>query len=1020
MKITSSVPNKMRILTSNSWKPLLTSSSKATSPSWLIQSSSGFSKITATTRYLTETDVKDHKTSVGRPSAAFPNSLTCPTEETLSCALFQSMFGSIFGASKAKTFLSLTEKSAFPSILKESANALDATNTLKNVGTVVKRSSNSLSNYYTWSPSGNSVNMRSEVGVSAKSTRENVQHTLRRGRQTPLVHASLISVTPVSQGFSSNHSADRKTKAAMQRADTVSSNHPLTNMNSIFISLSVKNPTLLSNSFTESLTSSTLYQVTSRPTLTGYMARNTSYDNISSNKISSSSWSQQMTVTWQLSSSQHYASVASRKVSLPSNASWRGVTSRSSSSFNKNTVSSQSTLATPHLSELLLSTTKVLGISTIPPKTISQGIWRAVGTSSTLPSSPLKKGHNGVAGNGTINSTELGGALSVHSTSKRTLGISVTWKRRKDSSKAVLLKNKSMANLDPYSSISLVAPNTAVSTEALLLNLITQDCQSTNKDGSTTRTPSKTPMLLPITVQSVTKAISQGNTSIAIDTNPTLLRSSVTIQVDLSSSVFVSFPISSFSSNLDFRSVPTVTSEVKGSNNDSAQTLRFSFMSTASDSSTVASKLTLKPKTSLSSAEKPSSFLSLDSTGGLPFGTSSFHNRTSTERSELSLLQYYTPSVLTTKRRATFSHTLLNAARDSSLHSNFATTTGISFHSSSTRLAMSTTEMTSKKLNSLIVNVRLPIVTSSILGKSKVSIQESLSRYKTPSFATTTLQSQMHISHASTNSEAVRISITTVSAAIKPASLLQTLLSFASGFTIGVSNNVKSNGSLGTHSPHPKANSTTSFVLVSNYTSTLQVTRSRETVPYRFSSALTTAVPISNVTLQPPGPFKVMDGSLIIRNINYHTNLSNPETTMFKIRVLEVEAIIRDIISLNNTDILDVEVTSFRNGSVLADFYLKVRYDSPLSDQEYAQILSAANKTLWRGFYVTNITVTLRTRPEGTSAPSQEKDDASLQNTVIIATLTVLGVLLIAVGSFGVYVCKKKGVCHISKVKPVE
>ena len=118
------------------------------------------------------------------------------------------------------------------------------------------------------------------------------------------------------------------------------------------------------------------------------------------------------------------------------------MTSRSSSSLIKNTVSSQSTLATPHLSELLLSTTKVLTKSTIPPKTISQGIWRAVGTSSTLLSSPLKKRHNGVADNGTINSTELGGALSVHSTSKSTLGISVTCKRGKDPSKTVLLKNR--------------------------------------------------------------------------------------------------------------------------------------------------------------------------------------------------------------------------------------------------------------------------------------------------------------------------------------------------------------------------------------------------------------------------------------------------------------------------------------------------------------------------------------------------------------------------------------------------
>jgi len=161
-----------------------------------------------------------------------------------------------------------------------------------------------------------------------------------------------------------------------------------------------------------------------------------------------------------------------------------------------------------------------------------------------------------------------------------------------------------------------------------------------------------------------------------------------------------------------------------------------------------------------------------------------------------------------------------------------------------------------------------------------------------------------------------------------------------------------------------------------------------------------------------------MDGSLIIRNKNYHTNLSNPNTTMFKELAEEVESIIMEIVSLNTTDILDAEVTSFRNGSVIADFYLRVRYDSSLSDQQYTKLLSDANGTMWRGFYATNITVTLRATEESSSKPSQVEDNSGISKVAVIATFTVLAGLLIAVGSFGVYVCKKKGFpCEMNSQK---
>ena len=111
-----------------------------------------------------------------------------------------------------------------------------------------------------------------------------------------------------------------------------------------------------------------------------------------------------------------------------------------------------------------------------------------------------------------------------------------------------------------------------------------------------------------------------------------------------------------------------------------------------------------------------------------------------------------------------------------------------------------------------------------------------------------------------------------------------------------------------------------------------------------------------------------MDGSFIIRNKNFHANLSNPSTTMFKDLADEVEEIIAEIVSE------DAKVTSFRNGSVIADFYLMVAYNSPFSDQDYVQMLSEANKTLWRGYFVTNITVTLRDYTETSQQPVCKKE----------------------------------------------
>lgn len=114
----------------------------------------------------------------------------------------------------------------------------------------------------------------------------------------------------------------------------------------------------------------------------------------------------------------------------------------------------------------------------------------------------------------------------------------------------------------------------------------------------------------------------------------------------------------------------------------------------------------------------------------------------------------------------------------------------------------------------------------------------------------------------------------------------------------------------------------------------------------------------------------------------------------------------------------EAEVTSFRNGSIIANFYLVVPYDTPFSDRDYAEMLSEANQTQWRGYQVANITVTLRSYTRRSAARLQ--DGGGLSKAAVAAIFTVFSVLLIAVGCFGVYICKKKGLCERSRVKPAE
>lgn len=172
--------------------------------------------------------------------------------------------------------------------------------------------------------------------------------------------------------------------------------------------------------------------------------------------------------------------------------------------------------------------------------------------------------------------------------------------------------------------------------------------------------------------------------------------------------------------------------------------------------------------------------------------------------------------------------------------------------------------------------------------------------------------------------------------------------------------------------------------------------------------------PTTTASWNSSNQFEIMDGSLVIKNRDFHANLSNPNSTMFKVLADKVEVIVEDIISV------DAKVTSFEEGSVIALFYLKVPHDALHKDSDYLELLRAANETLWQGLVVVNITVTLRVyRERAESQDTATRHFKRLSNAAFIAIFTVF-VLLIAVGGFGVYICKKKGYCERSTVKPAE
>lgn len=956
---------------------------------------------TTTTNWSMETNAFIHKTSAIR-SKAFPKSGTFPTQNLFTRPL-QSTFGSFwsFGNRKASTSIYLKEEhssiSTLPTLSPLSVKPQLATSILNDNGkTVITSSSFSASRFHALSPPGNSAESTWAEVKHHESVSESFQRNTKQSGQAQFAHTTLSYIAASSHHgpqLVSKNSVLKQTKEVILKANSmnISRRLSITNSDDFLLPGASLDSILVSTPSTDVLHWQTVNNPgrewsSSRPSLSSDAVRNNNHGT-SSYRTALPYGSERATVILQISSYRHHTRVDSKQVSSNSSVS----------QFLKQNVTSPSEIALPVLPTSRLSTT-TLEIQPENPFSIQASRGRSRSTvnfAASLSGSSLKGQSNTIEGKArTETFIALRISQSIHSTLHTTAGNSAILARRRD----------------PSSKRSVVMQTNALPTQWSLPNP-TYASSSNLKDEPTTRTA----LMLFMTFasqpsQSVTKAVTSWGTNSGSETNAILSKKSTIHKWVLSPSVFANFPISSSFPSSNFISKQTVASEATSHNSDVLSTSYASLLSTERYSSSImASKSTLKPMTFFATDRQTSASF-LDNAGFI-VGTSSFQYMKSTES-----IQQTLPLVSTKMFPAEPSLSLQIGTTDTSTSSTLLSTAIIAPSPSSSN----TIQITSGKMNSQPLHFGNSNVTLSIqhLGRTKNSSNRvSPTSYKNTALVTATLMHPtIHPNRPLSSSNVTCTSDSKMSDTVTSTAHYRSLLPFTSTSSVTMKNTTLK-GFVGMRSAQLTGKPTFGHY---PYTTVSRVTHSRNTFRNRFSSVSTTATPTSIQTPNSSVPYKVFDGSLIIRNRVYHENLSNPSTVMFKTLAGEVEATMKDIISLNNTNVLDVKVTSFRNGSVIAAFYMRVRFNSTLSDQEYVLLLSEANRTLWRSFYVTNITVTSRKTLEGSSAPSKRRADKSFSKAVIIATLTVLGALLIAVAAFAAYFCKKKAMCNTAQVKPSE
>ena len=166
--------------------------------------------------------------------------------------------------------------------------------------------------------------------------------------------------------------------------------------------------------------------------------------------------------------------------------------------------------------------------------------------------------------------------------------------------------------------------------------------------------------------------------------------------------------------------------------------------------------------------------------------------------------------------------------------------------------------------------------------------------------------------------------------------------------------------------------------------------------------------------------YRYTEGSMRLVNVDYHQNLSDSNTTMFQTLATSVEQILSDILAGNEIKAEDIQVTEFRNGSVLVFFSIKLSSKYNYTADVIRAVLRDSNTSFWRGYKVGNFT--LRERLPSTPVPKEgdrgRREAEENDNHVVIPLVIAMVMLLLVVCFLGYRHCKRRDWHRRRRVKP--
>ena len=169
--------------------------------------------------------------------------------------------------------------------------------------------------------------------------------------------------------------------------------------------------------------------------------------------------------------------------------------------------------------------------------------------------------------------------------------------------------------------------------------------------------------------------------------------------------------------------------------------------------------------------------------------------------------------------------------------------------------------------------------------------------------------------------------------------------------------------------------------------------------------------------------YAIMDGTMRLVNLEFHSNLHNPNSSMFRTLSADIEAIIVRILALNGMAAERTKVVRFTNGSTVVHFTLYFNPRTNCTSEYLTSVLRMSAKESWKGYDVTNISIIARQvttpSPHHPGYSDRRTDEESGQTALLVALLVLTGLLLGGMVFFFYRFCKRKNWFRDNQVKPM-